>query len=73
MLSEITQTGLRLEVLDFGFVCDEPVRHILRNRFGTQTRTFGTQYLLVCTYRTNYILPGIDCLENSDARILGGA
>ena len=56
MMSEITQSGLRLIVLDFEVVCDEAVRHRLRsNQFGTQyvpAFTFGAQYIPSCTHGT---------------------
>ena len=62
-LSDITQTSLGLVILDFEFVCDEPVRHTLRyNRFGTQyilAGTFGTQYILAVMFGTQYILTGM--------------
>lgn len=60
MLSDITQNGLELVVLDFWFVSDELVRHRLRyDRFGTKSilaSTSVTDYILYGTYRTNYIL-----------------
>ena len=52
MLIEITQTGLKLVVLAFGFVCDELVQH--RLRYGQ----FVTQYILVSMFISYYILAG---------------
>ena len=72
VLSYITQTGLKLVVLDFGFVCSELVQHRLCSyRLGTQyilvstsgpnyilAGTYGTHYILLDTYETYYILAG---------------
>ena len=44
LLIEITQTGLKLVVLDFGFVCDDLVRHWLCSDM------FGAQYFIVSTF-----------------------
>ena len=62
-MSENTQTGIKLVVLDFGFVCDELVRYRLcYNRFGvisfivSITRTY---YILSDTYITYYIILGL--------------
>ena len=52
VLSKITQTGLKLLVLDFRFVRDELVWHRLHyHQFSTQYilgNTFGTDYIPVC-------------------------
>ena len=61
-MNEITQNGLKLVVLGFGFVSAELTWHRLRsNRFGTQSilaSTFGTDYILAGMYGTDYILCG---------------
>ena len=60
LLSEITQTSLKLVVLDFGFVCDKLVCHIIRsNQLCIQyvlVSKFSTYYILTSTYGTYYIL-----------------
>ena len=67
MLSEITHNGFKLVVLDFGFVCDELVQHILRSyRFSTKSilvSAFSIDYILAGTYLIYYIIAdayGID-------------
>ena len=58
----ITQTGFKLLVLDFRFVFEELVRHILHsNRLCTKSTlasTFGTDYIIAGTYGTDYIISG---------------
>ena len=67
LLSEITQNGLKLVVLDFGFLCDELVQHRLRSDpFVTQcifASFFVADYILAGTYGTNYILYGTDYIQ----------
>ena len=57
---EITHTDLILWVLDFGFLCDELVQHILRSdwfyTWYILAGIFGTQYILSGTYGKYYIL-----------------
>ena len=52
LFSEITQNGLKLVVLDFGFVFDQLVQHIFCSDW------FGKQYILASTFCTDYILAG---------------
>ena len=59
-MSDITQTSLKLVVLDFRFMCDDMVQHRLNyDWFGTQSilaSTFGTVYILAGMYGTYYTL-----------------
>ena len=53
MLSEISKTSPKMVVLDFGFMFNELVQHILCSNH------FSVQSFLVCAFGIYYILAGM--------------